>query len=462
VGFDFWRLVCADSVGAESRIEGTFRMADAAGSTRAPTQTSSVGLARGFLNATEIDVRLLGMIAALAIIWIGFNIASHGLFLTPRNLWNLSVQTATIAIMANGMVLIIVSRNIDLSIGSLLGFIGMIMGVLQAEVLPQLYGGPVPFVWLVAIIAGLVLGIVIGGLQGYVIAYLGVPSFIVTLAGLLVWRGAAYLVTTGRTVAPMDVTYQLFGGGANGNIGATASWVVGIVACIGIVATIMIERRQRMRFKFPLRPIWAEVFLAVVGCVVILGAVGTLNAYYMPPNLARSYAQSHNIPWPETGGLDISFGISIPVIIAIVVALAMSFIAKRTRFGRYVFAIGGNPEAAVLGGINVRWILMLTFAVMGILCAIAAVVATARLNASTNSLGTSAELYTIAAAVIGGTSFAGGIGTIFGAMLGALVMQSLQSGMQLLGIDTPLQNVIIGIVLVIAVGIDTAYRRLRT
>ena len=140
-------------------------------------------------------------------------------------------------------------------------------------------------------------------------------------------------------------------------------------------------------------------------------------------------------------------------------ALVMAFITKRTRFGRYVFAIGGNPEAADLAGINVRWVIMQTFIVMGILCTVAAVVATARLNAATAGLGTNYELYTIAAAVIGGTSFAGGIGTISGAMLGALVMQSLQSGMELMGIDTPLQNVIIGIVLVVAVGIDTFYRR---
>lgn len=437
-------------------------MVDAAQTTPAARAavTQRTGLIRGFLNATEIDVRLVGMLAALALIWVGFDVASHGLFTTPRNLWNLSVQTATIAIMANGMVLIIVSRNIDLSIGSLLGFIGMIIGVAQAEFIPDHFGS-VPAIWIMAIVIGVVLGVVIGALHGIVIAYLGVPSFIVTLAGLLIWRGGAYIVTTGRTVAPLDPTFQLLGGGPNGNIGATASWVVGVIACIGIVASIMIARRNRMRFKFPLRPIWAEIFLGFVGCVAVLGAIATLNAYYMPPILARAYADAHGIPWPENGSLDISFGISIPVLIAIGVALVMSFIAKRTRFGRYVFAIGGNPEAAVLGGINVRWIILETFIFMGVLCAIAAIVATARLNAATNSLGTSAELYTIAAVVIGGTSFAGGIGTISGAMLGALVMQSLQSGMQLVGIDTPMQNVIIGIVLVIAVGIDTAYRKLK-
>ncbi len=140
-------------------------------------------------------------------------------------------------------------------------------------------------------------------------------------------------------------------------------------------------------------------------------------------------------------------------------AFPVTFLATRTRFGRYVFAIGGNPEAAELGGINTRWIIMKIFILMGVLCAIAGIVASARLNAATNALGTNDELYVIAATIIGGTSFAGGIGTVPGAMLGAIVMQSLQSGMQLMGIESPLQNIVSGLVLVIAVGIDTMYRR---
>ena len=147
------------------------------------------------------------------------------------------------------------------------------------------------------------------------------------------------------------------------------------------------------------------------------------------------------------------------MLIALGVALVVTFVATRTRFGRYVFAFGGNPEAVELGGINTRWIVMKVFVLMGVLCGISAAVASARLNAATNALGTNDELYVIAATVIGGTSFSGGIGTVPGAMLGALVMQSLQSGMQLMGIASPLQNIVVGLVLVLAVGIDTAYRR---
>lgn len=423
------------------------------------TEPPSANVISRFMQATEIDPRLLGMIIALVIIGVGFQFASDGVFLTPRNLWNLSVQTATIAVLANGMVLIIVSRNIDLSVGSLMGFIGMIMGVMQTNVLPPLLGYDHPATWIITILVGVVTGVVVGGIQGYIIAYLQVPAFIVTLGGLLVWRGAAWWVASGKTLAPLDTTFQIFGGGgARGSIGATASWVMGALVCLAIVAAIITTRRQRQRFNFPLRPVWAELTLIVIGCVATIGTIAVINAYPMPVGLAQRYAAAHNITWPD-GGLFISLGIAIPVLIAIGCAIVVAFIASRTRFGRYVFAIGGNPEAAELGGINTRWVILKTFVLMGVLCAIAAVIATARLNAATNSLGTNNELYTIAATIIGGTSFAGGIGTIPGAMLGALLMQSLQSGMQLMGIDSPLQNIVVGAVLVIAVGIDTWYRR---
>ena len=211
-----------------------------------------------FFKATELDTRMLGMIGALLLIWILFDIFSGGLFLTPRNLWNLSVQTASIAVMATGMVLVIVTRNIDLSVGSVLGFVGMIMAVTQAEILPQYIGFDNPFTWLIAVLVGVVIGGLIGALHGYVIAYLGVPAFIVTLGGLLVWRGAAWWVTSGRTVAPMDSTFRLIGGGPAGSIGAMASWIVGLVACAAIIALIASARRQRQRFQFPLRPLWAD------------------------------------------------------------------------------------------------------------------------------------------------------------------------------------------------------------
>jgi D-xylose transport system permease protein len=417
--------------------------------------------AREILRSTEIDTRLLGMAAALLVIWVGFHFMSGGTFLTPRNLWNLSVQTSSVAIMATGMVLVIVSRNIDLSVGSMLGAIGVAIAMLQAEILPDIIGFDHPMTWVIAVVAALLMGALLGGLQGVIVAYVGVPSFIVTLGGLLVWRGVAWALSSGRTIAPMDSNFQLLGGGSRGSIGETRSWIVGALACVGIIAILVMARRRRQKFGFRLRPTWVDVTFGVIGCAVVLGAVWVTNSYYLPESIAMQIAEEQGIPWPE-GGLNIPLGIAIPVLIAIGVTLLMTFIANRRRFGRYVFSIGGNPEAAALGGINTRWTLVRTFMVMGILVGVAAVVSTARQNSATSGLGTLQELYVIAAAVIGGTSFAGGIGTIYGAVLGALVMQSLQSGMVLIGVDAPLQDIVVGIVLVTAVAIDTIVRRRST
>jgi D-xylose transport system permease protein len=428
-----------------------------------PTQTETLekGPRRSvgsFLRDSEIDTRMIGMILVLLVIWIGFHIISGGTFLTPRNLWNLSVQTSSVAIMATGMVLVIVSRNIDLSVGSMVGVVGMVMAMLQTEWLPQWLGLGHPAIWIIALAAGLVLGAIIGAFQGSIIAYIGVPSFIVTLGGLLVWRGFAWLTASGRTIAPMDTRFQLIGGGSRGSLGEAGSWIVGGIACAGIVALLIAGRRRRRKFGFRLRPMWLDVTLGVLGCIVVLAAVWMTNSYYMPENLARAYAEENGIPWPE-GGLLIPLGIPYPVLIAIGVTLVMAFVANRLRFGRYVFSIGGNPEAANLAGIKTRRTIVKTFMVMGILVAIAAAVSISRLNAAVSGLGTLSELYVIAAAVIGGTSLLGGIGTIPGAILGALVMQSLQSGMVLVGVDAPLQDVVVGSVLVLAVAIDTIYRR---
>jgi D-xylose transport system permease protein len=436
-------------------------MAEAAATTPAETRGGAFARARSFLTSLGIDTRLLGMVGALAVIWLGFHVASGGNFLTERNLWNLSVQTSSVAIMATGMVLVIVSRNIDLSVGSIVGFVGIAMALIQAEILPQFLGLEAPLTWVITLAIGLVMGALIGTFHGFIVAYVGVPAFIVTLGGLLVWRGLAWALASGRTIAPMDTTFRKLGGGAGGWVGETLTWALAIAACVAVLYFLYDARRQRRRFDFPLRPVWADALLALVGCAAILGGAWVANNYFLPENLARQFAETNDIAWPE-GGLQIPFGLANPVLIAIGVAIVMTVIATRRRFGRYVFAIGGNPEAAELGGINTRRVVMLTFGLLGMLCAIAAAVSIARLNAAPSGLGTLSELSVIAAAVIGGTSFAGGIGTIPGAILGALVMQSLQSGMVLMRVDAPMQDVVAGIVLVIAVALDTILRRRAT
>jgi len=439
--------------------------------TRDPGMVQEGAITR-FLRATEIDSRILGMAAALLIIWVGFDIYSGflrggegllgGSFLTPRNLWLLLVQTSSIAVMTTGMVLIIVMRHIDLSVGSILGFTAVCIGTMQVYWLGPALGVGHPMIWIITLVLGLALGAAIGAFHGVLIAYFGIPSFIVTLGGLIVWRGAAWSVIRGETVAPMDKNFKLIGGGISGitpgSIGATASWILGLLICAAIVWLIFHGRRQRKRFNFALRPLWAEYFLAFAGCAVVLGITYVVNSYYWPKGVVDRWAQATGITLPPEG-LNIAFGYSIPVLIALGVGIAMTFLANRTRLGRYIYAIGGNPEAAELAGINTRKITVMVFALMGTLAAISASISSARLDSATNALGQFDELYVIAAAVIGGTSLAGGLGTIYGAMLGALVMQSLQSGMTLLNFESATKDIVVGCVLVFAVFVDQVYRR---
>ena len=409
----------------------------------------------GTIRALELDLRLIGMIVVLVAIWIVFDLFTGGRFITPRNLFNLSVQTASVAVMATGMVFVIVARHIDLSVGSLLGFFAMVMGVIQAQILPSLIGFDHPMTVVVTITIGIALGILVGGLHGYIIGYLAVPAFIVTLGGLLVWRGAAWWVTTGQTVAPLDRQFLLFGGGIVGTLGAFWSWVFGAVAIAGILFFASNERRRRMLFHFPVKPMWAEIANVVMLTGIVIAFVMTMNAYPLPAIASQRLAEARGLAevpnWVH--------GIAVPVVVVAIIALAMTYVARATKFGRYVFAMGGNPQAAELSGIDTKRMTLYIFMLMGALTAISAVIASARLQSAANDLGTLDELRVIAAAVIGGTSLAGGVGTIYGAILGALVMQSLQSGMALIGVETSLQSIVIGLVLVLAVFVDQLYRR---
>ena len=352
--------------------------------------------------------------------------------------------------MATGMVLVIVSRNIDLSVGSLLGFLGYMMALVQTDGMIAFFG----------------LDVTISGLRGssYVVdrrprrrRRLGRARRRHHRVHRCLWRRPVvhrdarrlprlarrhlpHGWQAGPDALPLDETFQLIGGGADGTLGEWRSWLLAVLGCAGVVLSIYLARRGRRRYDLAVRSTWVDVVLAVVGCAAVIGGVALIANRYDSPVTGKP------------------MGVAYPVVILIGVTLVMTYLARRRRFGRYVYAYGGNPEAAELSGINTRRTVMLTFVLMGVLVAVSAAIQTARLNSAVTNLGVQNELDTIAAAVIGGTSFSGGIGTVPGAVLGAIIMQSLRSGMVLLDIDSPSQDVVVGIVLVAAVAVDAALR----
>jgi len=413
---------------------------------------------RGLIQQMELDMRLLGMIGALIILSIGFNLLTDGRFLTPRNIFNLTIQTVSVAIMACGMVFVIVTRHIDLSVGALLATTSAVMAMVQTDILPNMLGLGLdhPATWAITLVVGLSVGALIGAFHGWLIGFLTIPAFIVTLGGFLVWRNVGWYLTSGQTIGPLDSTFLMFGG-TNGTLGATWSWILGIVAALVAVIGQWNSRRGKAGHGFSVKPVWAETLLSVLFSGAILGFIWTLNSYNIPERrLERMFAERGEV-MPE--GTVVSYGLPISVLILIAVAVVMTIIARRTKFGRYIFATGGNPDAAELSGINTRTLTIKIFALMGFLAALSAVVASARLANHSNDIGTLDELRVIAAAVIGGTALSGGIGTIYGAILGALIMQALQSGMAMVGVDAPFQNIVVGSVLVLAVLIDIMYRK---
>jgi len=380
---------------------------------------------------SAIDWRMTLMAAVLVVITTTFNVLSGGIFFSPENLYNVAQQTAVVGILATVMVLVIVTRNIDLSVGSVLGFVGVLIAFLIYTM---------NWSWPAACLAGFAAAIAAALYQGALTAYVGVPSFVVTLGGLMSFRGASFMVANGKTQPLTDEFFLSLGGGYNGGLGTTVSWAVGAVISAGILIGMVSKRQAKKRYDVPLNPLGIDLVLALIPIVVVVGFVAVMNSYQIP-----------NKPEPQ--------GIPLPVVIWGAIALLMSFLVNSTRFGRYIFAMGGNPDAAALVGIPVKRVTIQLFLLTSVLLTIAAVVSIARLNAGTNTLGNNLELLVIAATVIGGTALAGGSGTVLGSVLGALIMQCIDSGMLLLDVSIGVRYIVIGQVLIAAVVFDVAYRK---
>ncbi|MBA7477953.1 Xylose transport system permease protein XylH [subsurface metagenome] len=397
-----------------------------------PEQENSVKksspLKEAIINSIKNNVRQYTMILALLGIWIIFAVLTGAVFLNVRNLSNLFMQSATVAIVGMGMVLIIVSGNIDLSVGSVVGITGAAIGALQV------YGG-----WgtIPTILLGLIIGVVIGLWQGYWVAYRGIPAFIVTLASMLTLRGAVLGVTHGTTIAPLHKAFKAIGQKYLPRLffqEASVHDTSLIITCVIILVYIILSvrrRQSRIRYGFKVISLPLEI-LKMAAVSLLMGFILYIMISYR--------------------------GIPYAILVVIVVAVILTFIANSTVFGRQIYAIGGNQEAARLSGISIKKRLLMLFVLMGALTSVAGIVFTARLGAATAQAGFMLELDAIAAAVIGGTSFSGGIGTIPGALVGAMVMASLDNGMSLLNMDVTYQQIIKGLVLLLAVYVDTIFK----
>jgi len=360
-------------------------------------------------------LRAYSMIAALAVVWIYFHWATSGIFFTPRNLSNLMLQTSVTGILAVGMLMVIVAGQIDLSVGSVLGFAGAVAALALTE---WNFGLPI------ALLSAVVVGVLIGFVHGTLTAYFNIPAFIVTLGGLLAWRGAVKAITQSETIPVADPIFKTIG---QQYVDPDIGWILAGAAILFVLAVALRRAQTQKTYGLGEANYMGEILKSIPSIVAIIVFIYLMNSYA---------------------------GIPIPVLILLAVALLGVFITNFTTFGRYLYAIGGNPDAARLSGINNKLNILKVFALLGALTGIASLIFTARVGSASPDAGTLKELDAIAACVIGGASLMGGRGTIFGACLGALIMASLDNGMSLLNVKDFMQDIIKGSILVAAVGLD--------
>jgi len=366
------------------------------------------------------NIRQYTMLIALVGIWLIFSILTQGVFISPRNLSNLFLQTAAVAVITIGMTLIIVTRNIDLSVGSVAAFTGAIAAFINVRM-----GWPAHTAILLACAAGLLIGV----WHGFWIAYRMVPAFIVTLASMMIFRGAVLGITQGATIAPLSPGFK--GLGQNYIAPHISIWI-GVTAILLYIVLGFYKRFKRSKFGFTVSPLIKEA-----AKMILISAAIAAFFFILVKNRGVPYS----------------------VFLVLLLAVVFNFMSRQTVFGRQLYAIGGNPDAASLSGINIQRRVMMLYVLFGVLTAVGGLVLTARLNAATTSAGQGMELDVIAASVIGGTSLMGGEGTIWGSVIGALIMASLDNGMSLMDTNITYQYIIKGMILLLAVWVDIATRK---
>jgi D-xylose transport system permease protein len=390
------------------------------------------------IKKIKIDIRAYTLIFALLVIWLLFGSLTGGVFLSSRNFSNLLRQMTIVSFLSIGMTLVIITGNIDLSVGSMIGFISVIAAYLQAVMLPTFLPGLFPTLsvgllgilsTIITILICLLLGLLIGICQGYIVAYGGVPAFIVTLGGMLVLRGGVLGVTRGKTIVPVEDSLRLI---AQGYLSKNPGILIAVIAIIIIFLITLQSRTKKKQYGLEIKPLPYDLVVASVYSALVLGFVLIMNSYK---------------------------GLQIPVLIMTIIAILFTYLTNNTRFGRYIYAVGGNREATKLSGINVQFVVLKTYALMGLLCGVAGIVLTGYVAAGTTSGGMNYELSAIGGCVMGGTSLMGGIGTVFGALMGTLLMTSLENGMSVMNMSVFWQYIVKGLILILAVYVDVTSRK---
>lgn len=383
-----------------------------------PTAKTEAHEKRGL--SFKLDMQAYTLIIALVLIAVIFGFFTGGEFLSSRNISNLFSQMSVIAVLAIGMTLIIVAGHIDLSVGSLVGLTGGVAAILH-----------VWYDWhtFAVVVAAVVVGAIFGIWQGWWVAYRAVPAFIVTLGGMLIFRGILIGLSKGQTISPMNDSFKAI---SNSYLPFTIGYILAVVS-IGLLIVWTVRNRSKRK----------SLNLLLPAQLIDYGKVGIYSFFILLATYMLNRYQ----------------GIPTPILIVVLLAAVFIFISTKTSFGRYVYAIGGNPEAAALSGINIKRNTLWVFTSMGALAGVAGVILTSRLNAATVNAGNMYELDAIAACVIGGTSLMGGKGKVVGALIGALIMASIDNGMSMMNIETFWQYIVKGLILIIAVWIDIASKK---
>ena len=377
------------------------------------------------------NIQTYAIVVALVAIWMLFSALTDGRFIAAQNFSNLFRQMTVTSFLAAGMVLVIVTGNIDLSVGKLAGFISVVVAHFQARVWTEVFPDHGVLTTALSILIGIGVGTGIGMLQGYIIAYMNVPSFITTLGTMWIMNGAILLVTRGKTIAANQPALKVV---AQGYLPANWGWVFAVGVVVLLFYGMFNNRRKKLSYGFEIGPLYLDLFKTIFFSALVVGYVYSVNKYN---------------------------GLQIPVLLLAITAVLMTYLSNNTRFGRIAYAIGGNREAARLSGVDIRKNVFQVFTLMGFLCAVGGVVLASYVGYGTIAAGQGYELDAIGSAILGGTSTLGGIGTVFGAMVGSLIMTSLGTGLQIMNVKAAWQYLVKGIVLVIAVYGDVYLRRNR-